>query len=325
VNTLRKAELLSGDLGLEFPGSLLDLCFQDGGTPPATLSPSVWDGLSTTVKALPDMASDEVMQSERLVFFEVDAGDILLTPVPSLKLVHEMNRRLGEREAARALADAAPRDDKASSRPARRIRRGTWPVGGAKPQNAGYVVNSSRYRNTRYGGTPFLVVPYPVDKRTPLQKMLARIGALQSYSRTVWLPPQLLLAFGHRAAISIDLATHRDAERESAIALARVWVSQRNDLQPTILSRPEFGDRDPWKSMPPDVLAWLDPRLGTYDRTALAHRFGQDIKTRIESLMTVRARRSAEQRGKPLDTVPSFIVPPRSFKALVEALLETLV
>ncbi|MEO5364539.1 MAG: hypothetical protein H7838_13075 [Magnetococcus sp. DMHC-8] len=299
---------LACDLGQDRPASVLGGLLE--GRNVAQLDEAVWTRLKTAFDQLQDRAPATLTRFERLVFFEGDDEEILLTPIVSLKLVHELNRRLherNERHQTEQTAEATP--------PTRRIRQITLPIGGKFPHNAGYIVNKTT-RNTRHGGIPLLVVACPEDNRSDPQRLLARLGASGSYLRIAEVGKEALRAYGQRAVLQIELASHRQAEERQAREIALSFVEQRQILHPLLEAMPPLNQLDPWRGMHRDELGWLDPRNGPFDRTALAVRFGREVRGRIERLLN--ARRDGQAADSP------FVMPDRSARVLTAMFEEIL-
>ncbi|MBF0261459.1 MAG: hypothetical protein HQL97_06490 [Magnetococcales bacterium] len=271
---------LACDLGLPEPASALGNLAAD--QPLAGVEAKVWSPLRDALGGLRDRAPAHVTQFEKLLFFETSAEESLLTPLLSLKWVHELNRRLQERDARYFQAKKAGEEPTA-----RRVPRLYGPVGGANPQNVGYVVNKNS-RNTRRGAIPMLAVRCPEDRRTDLQRALARVGATRSFARVVVDQPQTreeLRAYGRRAAMKLELATHRDAEARHAREIAGLFVEFRELLQPWIAALPPLDQGAPWNRLDPNERAWLDPRVGPFEVAPLARRFAEVVGGRIARLL----------------------------------------
>lgn len=293
------ARALSSDLGQELPCSVLGSLGQGRNQAPDGLDGTVWQRLKEAFEQLKDRAPKCLTQFERLVFFESAEDEVLLTPIGSLKLVYELNRRLKERRR---------QDGKAP-------KHGRFPLGGTKPHNMGHFVESSRYRNTQQGALPVLLVWPPEDRRDGLRKRFDMMAARRSYAAVAQSDPATLLSYGRRAIMQADLATHRHAERREAQTIAARFVELAESFRPRILSLPPLDQIEPWSAMAPDERAWLDPRLAPYDRPALARAFAVAVKRRVERAMN----RRGEEDGKPV-----FVLPDRSVMALVEAFEEVL-
>ncbi|WP_130470803.1 hypothetical protein [Candidatus Magnetaquicoccus inordinatus] len=297
---------LACDLGWEDPMSVVALLAAGQAAPPG-MDAATWSGLQAAFAQLSDRAPATVSQYERLVFFEGIDEEILLTPLPSLKWVQELNRRLRERD---------ERFKKAEPHAAqRRIARNMLPVGGANPQNVGYVVNKMT-RNTRRGAIPVLSVTPPVDRRSTLQRLLARIGYFRSYARVAVVDRASLLFYGRRALLQIDLATHRRAEEAHAVEIAEMFLALGCDLQPHVGRMPALDTLEPWRDLPAEELHWLDARTGSFNRVALARRFAQEVKARIERLW----HKQPQEDG----SHTPFLLPDRSVNSLIAAFEECL-
>ncbi|MBF0153978.1 MAG: hypothetical protein HQL64_09595 [Magnetococcales bacterium] len=300
---------LACDLGQERPMSALGALSE--GHPLPQVDAKAWAGLSHAFAALRDRAPDGVTQYERLVFFETETTEYLITPILSLKWIHALNHRLGEKNARPS------QEREASGNKTRKVPRGTLPVGGGQPQNVGYIVNKNT-RNTRRGSIPVLMVRCPADHRTDLQRVFSRLGGGRSYLRVASIDREELLAYGRRAAMQVDLATHRQAEQRHARELADMFVALGEQLRPLIEEGAPLDQREgPWQSLPLDELKWLDPRLGQFDRATLANRFAREVKSRVERML-IHARQDQEAR------VPLFIMPDRSVDSLIAAFEEIL-
>lgn len=302
---------LACDLGLPEPASALGKLATD--QPLTGVETRHFQPLRDALTALKDRAPSSVTQFEKLFFFETREEEVLLTPLLSLKWVHEINRRLQERDARFF------QEKKAGEEPsARRVPRLYGPVGGANPQNVGYVVNKNS-RNTRRGAIPMLAVRCPEDRRGDLQRALARLGATRSFARVVLDQAEMraeLLAYGRRAALQLELATHRDAEARHALEIARMFVEFRAALQPWIAALPPLDRQAPWNRLDAHERAWLDPRVGPFEAAPLARRFALAVGGRIGRLLE--GARSA------MDGAERFILPERSVNQLSAAFEEVL-
>ncbi|MBY0430495.1 MAG: hypothetical protein K2Q10_04805, partial [Rhodospirillales bacterium] len=259
---------------------------------------------------LRDHAPDTITQYERLVFFEGQDDEVLLTPIVSLKMVHEMNHRLKERRDHFFQARMA--GEKSA---VRLLDKVTFPIGGANPQNVGYVVNKGT-RNTRHGRLPVLTVTCPEDRRSQIQRRFATMGGARSYLRVASVDKTQLGEYGRRAAIQIGLATHRQAEARQAQEIARQFIEARIGFHPLLATMKPLDEVEPWKAMDADELAWIDPRVGEFHREVLADRFAQEVKARVERVMN--ANRSGDTSQSP------FMMDDRSVESLIEAFKEIL-
>lgn len=307
VKALAVGAALSCDLGREERDiSLLGaLKNRENRAPVDTIPAIAWSRLQEAYDRLESYAPREVTQFERLSFFESEGDEILITPVSSLKLVHEMNRRVRNRA-----AEDAKNKESGIEAPRRRPRTTTFRVGGSNPQNLGYAANNSSFRNTIRGAvTVFLMTP-PEDRRSPEGRLLSVVGATKQYSRIAYVDIPTLLAYGRRGAIDIDLATHRAAERRQALDIARSYAKNRDKLVPLLRAIDDCQGREPWSSIAADELAWLAGGAGSL---RLAAEFASDVKRRIEKLMS---------HGG--DNPKTFILSDRSTAVLRDAFNEVL-
>lgn len=316
---VKAAHILSCDL----PGNTKDVSILGGlfrkenSSPAPAVSHQTWSVLLEKFGSLKDRTPDDITQMERIVFYEGEEDEILITPIPSIKLIHEMNRRL---KARREKYYADRKVDAASARRAPGFTQ--FNVGGSNPQNSGYVVNSYAHRNTARGNVPvFLTIP-PQDLRNDAQKVLSILGGSGDYRRIAKVDKASLIAYGRRAAIAIDLASHRNAERRHAIDIAMEFIGAREQVAPMLRDMRPLSKRDPWKSIHKDERAWLaQGGKGEFDENldeepdidTLARRFASEVKRRIEKVMS---------RGG--ETPKAFILPDRSSVILREAFTEVL-
>ena len=296
---------LSTGISSEVPISALGALVSGDNT--IGLDQNSWNSLKESYDHLDDRAPSTITQYERVAYFEDQNSEILVTPLSSVKFIHEMNHRLEERRSAGKEVDKSKK---------RSLKRVILPIGGANPQNVGYIVNKMAV-NTRRGGVPLLGVVCPKDHRGGPQKIMAILRGSQSYDRIAQADLESLLEFGRRSIIDIDLAVHRAAEYRQALEIARHYLSAKTMVAPLISAIAPEAAAARFASMNRHELWWLDPRLGRFDRSTLGRRFADALKQRIDQAMA----RSRRHDG---GGVVSLGLTDRSHAALCAALEECL-
>ena len=176
-------------------------------------SPEVRDGLRRAIADATEGMPDRIDPSQKQVWFEAQGREVLVTPVVSLKVVGELSLALLT-------------DDKLGARP----RRIDLPVGGANPQNVGYVAGRTN-RSSRRGAIPLLYVACPRGLATNLSRLRARVMASGGLRALMDVDVETWNGLRARADGGYDLAIHLAADAEDAAELVSAFMSHAKDLR----------------------------------------------------------------------------------------------
>lgn len=260
---------------------------------------------------------DVIDGSMKQVYFEAGDQAVLVTPVYPVKFTTELNSRL-RRLATEIRAEADDPDNTGIRR--RSPRRVGQPVGGANPQNAGYLVSKGSESTRRYA-IPILVFTPPSDSSSDATRLLRRLIARGSFAKMGVIDDADLALYGRRSAFASDLSSHRNAETGHASEIVDAFLAPLVDLSPQICGLPPDIWRDPsWEQIPHCERALLDPRLGKLDAARLARHFADHLSNRIRVLLTPRGQ-SAEHAS----TNSGFSLSARSKTALEDAFVMALI
>ena len=293
--------------GHAHPVSLLELARRGDADSLASfgLTPEEIAALISAVTDVRSQAPGSVDSGMKQVYFEAGADAVLVTPVYPIKFAAELNSRLRQRD-----ADRKKTDKEASGRKLR-IRRIMQPVGGANPQNVGYLVAKTSDSTVR-GTIPLLAFTPPADRAGENTRLLRKIIALGAYGKAIPLDTESLALYGRRAALANNLAIHRDAEADHAADIAQEFLTPLSALRPIIAALDTGVWKDPaWSRIDPAERRLLDPRLGILDARLAARACAARVRDRIARQMN-RARVEAGQK---------FSLPARSFAALEDAFI----
>lgn len=285
----------------------------------------VGDKADILIEATSDLESsapDAVDVSLKQVYFEAGADEVLVTPLAPVKIIHEMNLRfhhmLMERKAwkDRRAADPANETSDSPSLPHNLMIS----AGGANPQNVGYIVNKNSLITRNKGFRAFVATP-PAFNRTPAATMIRRLLGGAAYEAVTNLDPADLTDYGRRAAIAIELASHKNAEAMHADQIVCDFFAPLAEVRSIMASKPRtIWTEKGWNRLSSDTRALVDPREGEFDRHRLAERFAEFISNRVAK--TMNRTRGGNTEGN--ENARLFVMPPRSRSALVEAFLKAL-
>ena len=312
ANVTLPIQLSINAAGFDHPaGNLLDHVRSRNNAMRGKLSEDQFTRLSRDLDGLADRSPDYIDPSQGQVFFVAGDDEILVTPHVAAKMHGELTRRLNEMEAAwRAL----PKENRPRWRQCVPLYL-RLPIGGDKPQNAGSIANTPSLSTDNRSIRALFIEP-PQRRRDPMRQLVAKIAASAKVWRGISLAgdDELLLRYGNRSTIDIDISSHRDADADDAAAIARSVGVQLTQIRDYIARGKKLSASPAFDRLPRFHRAVLDPRCGAFDAFLAAEEAARDIERRIAALMPKRLRAD----GSPI----AFTLSLRSFNAL-RAALET--